>query len=68
MVGDTRMEIHGWKQLAEWSIEHSCLSDAEKRQGLEIFRREWEEACKWVVETYGEYANSLVIPGLALVC
>jgi len=62
------MTIHGWKQLAEWSIEHACLSETEQKRGLEIFRREWEGACKWIVETYGEYANSLTTKGLELVC
>ncbi|KAK5122871.1 hypothetical protein LTR08_006822 [Meristemomyces frigidus] len=29
MVGDTRMSVHGWKQLAEWSLQHSCLTAEE---------------------------------------
>ncbi|KAK4546970.1 hypothetical protein LTR36_001702 [Oleoguttula mirabilis] len=59
MVGDTRMTIHGWKQLAEWSLEHSCLTEAELKQAMEIFGRDWEVFCQWVVETYGEYADGL---------
>lgn len=59
MVGDTRMTIHGWKQLAEWSIEHSCLTPDEIKQGLKIFRREFEEFCKWIVASFGEYADGL---------
>lgn len=53
MVGDTRMSLHGWKQLAEWSIEHACLTDKEREEGLIILRREWELFCKKIVETYG---------------
>lgn len=53
------MNIHGWKQLAEWSIEHSCLTEAERAQGLKIFCREFEAFCQWIVDTYGEYANGL---------
>ncbi|TKA80758.1 hypothetical protein B0A55_02690 [Friedmanniomyces simplex] len=64
MVGDTRMTVHGWKQLAQWSIEHSCLSEAEKKRGLEIFQRDWEEFCLWVVDSYGEYADGLTAPAL----
>jgi len=64
MVGDTRMPIHGWKQLALWSIEHSCLNAAEKQQAMEIFQKDWEEFCSWVDDTYGEYANSLTSPAL----
>ena len=53
------MTIYGWKQFAEWSIKHSCLSEAEKTQAMQIHRRDWGEFCKWVVETYGEYALGL---------
>jgi len=59
MVGDTRTTIHGWKQLAEWSIEHSCLKDKEKQRAMTIFKRDFEAFCGWVVETYGGYADSL---------
>ena len=53
MVGDPRMTIHGWKQLAEWSIEHSCLDERQIRQAQEIHAREWEQFCNWIVEKYG---------------
>ena len=59
MVGDTRMTVHGWKQLAEWSLQHSCLTPEELKKAMEIFGREWEAFCKWIVETYGEYARGL---------
>lgn len=59
MVGDTRMTIHGWKQLAEWSLEHSCLDDSQQKRSMEIFAREWETFCEWVVREYGEYASKL---------
>ncbi|KAK5745683.1 hypothetical protein LTR17_001182 [Elasticomyces elasticus] len=68
MVGDTRMTIHGWKQLAEWSIEHSCLSDAEKKQGKVILQKDWENFCQGVVDDYGEYADGLTAPDLSLIC
>lgn len=63
MVGDTRMSVHGWKQLAQWSIQHSCLSDAEGMRAMAIFERDWGDFCDWVVATYGEYADGL--PDLA---
>lgn len=59
MVGDTRMTIHGWKQLAEWSLEHSCLDGEQKQHALEIFARDFEAFCEWVVKVYGEYAVGL---------
>lgn len=57
MVGDTRMTVHGWKQLAEWSIEHSCLTDDEIKRALSLFRRDWAAFCAWIVR---EYASLLV--------
>ncbi|RMX87500.1 hypothetical protein D0869_02312, partial [Hortaea werneckii] len=59
MVGDTRMSVHGWKQLAQWSIQHSCLSEEEGRRAMAIFERDWRDFCDWVVATYGEYADDL---------
>ncbi|KAF1815202.1 Metallo-dependent hydrolase, partial [Eremomyces bilateralis CBS 781.70] len=52
MVGSTTMNLHGWRQLAEWSITHSCLSDGEKTKAFEIFWADWERYCDWVIETY----------------
>ena len=55
LVGDPRMTIHGWKQLAEWSIEHSCLTDSEITYGKKIHAKEWEDFCSWIVENYEAY-------------
>lgn len=57
LVGDPRMNLHGWKQLAQWSIEHSCLTKEEVKRGKAIHAQEWEVFCNWIVETYGEYEN-----------
>nr|POF08201.1 adenosine deaminase cecr1 [Quercus suber] len=62
MVGDTRMTVHGWKQLAEWSIEHSCINPEEKEMAMTIYRDAFEKFCKWVVATHGDYADSLEYP------
>lgn len=59
MVGDTRMTLHGWRQLVEWSIEHSCLSEEEQMKASGILARAWEEFCEWVVKEYGSYADGL---------
>jgi adenosine deaminase CECR1 len=53
MVGDPRMTIHGWKQLAEWSIEHSCLDEGQIQEAKAIHAREWERFCEWIVRTFG---------------
>ncbi|KAF2809052.1 Metallo-dependent hydrolase [Mytilinidion resinicola] len=64
MVGTPTMNIYGWRQLAEWSLEYSCLSAADKKRGLDIFRREWAEFCAWIVKTYNTHAEAIVEPTL----
>lgn len=54
MVGDPTMNLHGWRQLAEWSLQYSCLSAQEVEQGLKYWRESWEEFCSWIVTTYGD--------------
>jgi adenosine deaminase CECR1 len=61
MVGSQSMNIHGWRQLAEWSIEYSCLSVAEKAQAMDIFKKEWEDFCQWIIKEHGGYAAGLDI-------
>jgi adenosine deaminase CECR1 len=62
MVGSTAMTIHGWRQLAEWSIEFSCLSGPEKVRAMEIFRDEWEKFCVFTDAKFGKLADSLPMP------
>ncbi|KAI9708192.1 MAG: hypothetical protein M1820_004146 [Bogoriella megaspora] len=57
MVGSTSMTLHGWRQLIEWSIAHSCLSEAEKAQAFAFWRPQWEEFCWWVVKEFGAAAS-----------
>lgn len=59
LVGDLRMGIHGWKQLAVWSLEHACLDAGEIERAKGIFERDWEVFCGWVVERYGGFAEGL---------
>ena len=59
MVGSTSMNIHGWRQLVEWSIKHSCLKDGEKERAREILKREWAQFCAWIIEEYGAHAKEL---------
>ncbi|KAF2774235.1 Metallo-dependent hydrolase [Teratosphaeria nubilosa] len=59
MVGDTRMTIHGWKQLALWSIEHSCLTKQERERAFKIFESDWEEFCHNVVAKYTAYSDEV---------
>jgi adenosine deaminase CECR1 len=61
MVGSPAMSIHGWKQLAQWSIQYSCLSEKQKARANQIFNKEWEDFCTWVVKTFKEEADKLEI-------
>jgi adenosine deaminase CECR1 len=54
MVGAPTMSLYSWKQLARWSIDYSCLSEAEKTRAHEILAQEWREFCDYVVDTYSD--------------
>jgi adenosine deaminase CECR1 len=54
MVGKADMGLAGWKQLVLWSLEHSCMSDAEKLAAAEDWEAAWEEFLLWVLKTYDE--------------
>lgn len=66
MVGDPRMSIYGWKQLALWSLKHSCLKNDkfveendEYHKAKAIFLQQWHEWCRFVVEKYGPIADGM---------
>lgn len=43
MVGNRDMNLHGWRQLARWSIDHSCLTPVERERVLVEWERRWKE-------------------------
>ncbi|KAI1435451.1 hypothetical protein GGR50DRAFT_687033 [Xylaria sp. CBS 124048] len=43
MAGNKMINLYGWKQLAIWSIEHSCLSPDELRRTMAEWEKRWEE-------------------------
>ena len=52
MISSESMNLFGWKQLAIWSLEHSCM-DADERAKVErVWRTKWLEFCQWIVDTY----------------
>ncbi|KAL1626864.1 hypothetical protein SLS56_006592 [Neofusicoccum ribis] len=61
MVGTPIMSVHGWRQLAEWSIKYSCIDEEQQEDGLRIFKERWEIFCQWIVEEYADYADTLEI-------
>jgi adenosine deaminase CECR1 len=61
MVGSPAMNIHGWRQLVEWSVEYSMLSPTQKSEARDILQREWEQFCLWIISEYGDFADKLEI-------
>lgn len=55
------MSLYSWKQLARWSIDYSCLSKEEQREGHIILDKEWKKFCTEIVEKYGHIFNDGVI-------
>lgn len=53
MVGAPTISLYSWKQLARWSLDYSCLSHAEIRDGHVILANDWKLFCKWVKKEYG---------------
>jgi len=49
--GDQAMTLHVCKQLIEWSIEHACLDDTERREIKVEWEKRWREFITWINET-----------------
>ncbi|KAH9907141.1 Metallo-dependent hydrolase [Xylariomycetidae sp. FL2044] len=43
MIGNKAMDLYGWKQLAQWSIDHSCMDENERRRVQQEWKRRWDE-------------------------
>jgi adenosine deaminase CECR1 len=53
MIGSEAMSLQGWKQLAKWSLEHSCMNTEELAAVTAEWSRRWKEFCQWIVDEYG---------------
>lgn len=43
MVGAQDMDLHGWRQLVEWSIEHASMeSEGERRALKAMWQQKWD--------------------------
>lgn len=47
------MNLHGWRQLIEWSIEHASL-DKEERRRLrdDMWKPRWDDFIQWINEEF----------------
>ncbi|KAI0517969.1 hypothetical protein F5B22DRAFT_635477 [Xylaria bambusicola] len=50
MAGNKNINLYGWKQLARWSIEHSCLSPEELRRTLTEWEKRWQEFINTIIK------------------
>ena len=63
MVGSPTISLHSWKQLAQWSLEYSCLGENEikgksdKTKAQEMFLESFERFCEFVDERYGHLVD-----------
>lgn len=58
MIGSEDMTLLGWKQLARWSLEHSCMLPEELELVTAEWTRRWADFCLWIVEKYGPLLKS----------
>lgn len=52
MVGKQDMNLFGWKQLIEWSLEHACMNDEEYREARQKWEEQWDSFIKWILDEY----------------
>jgi hypothetical protein len=41
MQGSKKVNLHGWRQLIEWSIEHASLTNAERKNVYDTWHGLW---------------------------
>ncbi|KXH65785.1 adenosine/AMP deaminase [Colletotrichum salicis] len=54
MVGKTDMTLYGWRQLIEWSLEHSCMSKGELKKVREEWENRWGQFLDWILAEFKE--------------
>lgn len=52
-AGKTNMTLHGWRQLIEWSIEHSCMEKDLQAKVYSEWEKLWNKFCQWIVDEHG---------------
>lgn len=65
MVGSPTISLHSWKQLAQWSLEYSCLSEEgtgsaenEKAKAQKKYMEMFESFCTFVEKKYGHLVDA----------
>jgi len=52
MIGSESMSLLGWKQLAKWSLEHSCMDKDQLEEVTTEWTKRWAKFCQWIVDEY----------------
>lgn len=52
MVGSADMTLHGWRQLIEWSLQHSCMEDDLRAEANLEWERLWDKFLDGVIDRF----------------
>ncbi|PBP27935.1 adenosine/AMP deaminase [Diplocarpon rosae] len=52
MIGAESMSLQGWKQLAKWSLEHSCMDPEQLKSVTAEWNAKWDDFCQWIIDAY----------------
>ncbi|ROW08424.1 hypothetical protein VMCG_03294 [Cytospora schulzeri] len=55
MIGKKNMTLFGWKQLIEWSLEHSCMSKDEYGAVHREWAKRWDEFVGEIIKEFGDF-------------
>ncbi|KAK5653336.1 hypothetical protein OQA88_9027 [Cercophora sp. LCS_1] len=58
MAGKSDMTLHGLRQLAAWSIEHSCLEPERKAKVNKEWEEMWDAFVLWIIKEFGELEST----------
>ncbi|KAI1742962.1 hypothetical protein F4680DRAFT_457033 [Xylaria scruposa] len=64
MAGHRNINLYGWKQLARWSIEHSCLDSEERRRALAEWEKRWQDFIDALIKASSNKSHFAGIPEL----
>ena len=53
LMGSNNMSLLGWRILARWSIDYSCMEVEVREKLVKDFGDRWEQFCQWIVNEYG---------------
>ncbi|KAI9734177.1 MAG: hypothetical protein M1818_006949 [Claussenomyces sp. TS43310] len=52
MIGSTYQNLLGWKVLAKWSLEHSCLNENERAIVDGEWDAQWSAFLRWIIRNH----------------